>query len=159
MPPPLHSSFRPPNRHSGPPIVHSGESRNPGGGRGGRGGTNHTKSLPPTGASIFIPRCAGDGRHKRLVRKACPGLRSGMNSGTGRLHQPRSRETPAAEGRKRDVALGLVPSHGRATSRPALAHFWGIWPSLFSSLRRSRACPVPRYGAGIQKGRGKTAIQ
>ena len=48
---------------------YSGESRNPG---GGRGGTNHTKSLPPTGASIFIPWCAGGSRHGRLVRKHVP---------------------------------------------------------------------------------------
>ena len=45
---------------SRPPIRHSGESRNPG---GGRGGTNHTKSLPPTGASIFLPWCPGASRH------------------------------------------------------------------------------------------------
>ena len=27
-------------------------------------------------------------------------------------------------------------------------------PPLISSFQRSKACPVPRYGAGIQKGRG-----
>ena len=48
---------------------------------------SHQPMLP-----IFIPWCAGDQPACAIGTKACPGLRSGINSGTGRRHQPPSPE-------------------------------------------------------------------
>ncbi len=104
--------------------------------------------------------------------------------------------TTTAQGRKRNVALGLVPSQGRGgvhgrhlnpsinqctrfsclgVPAPAGMSDWYendatqpqkrlnatapalVSPAPQSSFRRSKACPVPRYGAGIQRvGRGGT---
>ena len=57
--------------------------------RGGRGGTNHTKSLPPVGTSIFIPWYAGASRDERLVRKWVVPVESPPNSSFPRKRESR----------------------------------------------------------------------
>ena len=61
-----------------PPTRHSRDQEHapyPDTGRESRGGVgcgNDTRTLPPTGASIFITWCAGASRHDRFVRKHVP---------------------------------------------------------------------------------------
>ncbi len=78
--------------------------------RGGRGGTNHTKSLPPTGASIFIPWCAGGNRHGRLVRKHVPDSDPGSIPAPAGDTNHRRPNNDSLGSQERNVALGLVPS-------------------------------------------------
>ncbi len=66
-------------------IRHSRGSGNP----EGKGGTNHTQT-PPTTRSHFHTSVCRRLPAWAIGTKACPGLRSGMNSGTGRRRQPTS---------------------------------------------------------------------
>ena len=83
---------------------------------GGRGGTNHTKSLPPTGASIFIPWCAGASRHERLARKHVPdsdpgcALQSPSIPALRRRNVPNCR--PMVDGGMRKCSAGACPPLG-----------------------------------------------
>ena len=124
---------------------------------------SHRREDRPTGAPIFIPWCAGGSRHGRLVRKylssatefvilAEAGIQGrGMRGASDRKHLYR----PASQ--------ILIPwcagtsDWYESMSRTPIRD--ERFPPPNSSFRRSQACPVPRYGAGIQTGRGKTAVQ
>ena len=67
---------------------------------------------------LFIPRCAGTSRHERLVTKACPGLRSGVNSGAGRRHQPPSPEQRQPRVAREKCSAGACPQL-RVPGQPA----------------------------------------
>ncbi len=72
-------------------------------------------------------------------------------TGNNNHHRP---SNDSRESKERNVGLGLVPSQNHMDSRPAnLAIHALVIPhySPISSSRRSKAYPVPRYGAGIQE--------
>ena len=75
---------------------------------------------------IFMPWRAGGSRHERLVRKHVPDSDPGWMFAVTTV----GLVMPASVG---------IPSH--SSFRPPK-----------SSFPRSKACPVPRYGAGIQRG-------
>ena len=72
--------------------------------RGGVWVANEPQTPPPVNTSIFIPWCAGSSRHS-------------IGAWTGDTNHRRPNMT--AEGRKRDVALGLGPLPAGSGGRPA----------------------------------------
>ena len=96
---------RGPNRPGVRPVRHRRSGRRSGGGPG-----NDTGNLP----------LAPVGEHRRselaeMVNRyvigttACPGLRSGINSGAGRRHQPPSPKQPQPRVAREKCSAGLVP--------------------------------------------------
>ena len=94
----------------------------------GRGGIRRANSLYQTTTPSFHTSVCRHQPARAIGTKACPGLRSGMN---GTRHDRRSRHAGV---RWNPLAL--------------------VMPAPQSSFPR-RACPVPRYGAGIQRGGGE----
>ena len=77
---------------------------------------------------LFIPWCAGASRHERLLRKYVPYADKGY--------------TLQRWSRQKNVARGLVPSHGQALRRPTKGR----------SLRRGR------FQTGLGGGLGHQAV-
>ena len=129
--------------------------------RGGWGGTNDPRTLPTTSAPIFIPSCAGRGRHERLVRKHVPDSDQGCaQAAFERAVEPQhsalsSFRGPSIRHSRRPLRHFVIPAKAGIHALTSRERTPTAIPTPTSTRRPHlvfpvRARPVPRYAAGIQ---------
>ena len=151
-------------------LRHSGESRNPG---GGRGGTNHTANT--SNDQVVI---AGTSRHTlesprtasfRPLNSSFPRRRESRGGVWGQMTRTQLLQSaprfsylgvPAPAGISDCYeSMSQTPIRDRPFQQPLIGH--SRHPLVTPAPRfviPANACPVPRYGAGIQRGRGEGIV-